>query len=299
MPVDANGIRADVVMAGESTIGRMNIGRPYEIYFGAVSNEIMVQIRNRLNISDRGNLELKPLVKQVTSLGATFINGIYDYIIGYFKIVNENQFIAYNAETDMSFRAEFVARVAADGVYIQLPTDIEKEMKEVVKEIESSPYKPVYGPVRYIGNSGKEVTTYYPVRVGTMYCILLEKTADDWSAVSSAKSQHFGILTPITKSDKYSSPIKESPVRIIGETEGRTYAAACGREAVAEMMDRSNNQSTHRMICTNIMRAKTPTNIPEAVDRSIVPLGNARPVQLLNSKTVSMGFVLDYVPESK
>ena len=96
--------------------------------------------------------------------------------------------------------------------------------------------------------------------------MLLDKIADDWSSVSSGKLQHFGVLAPMTKTEKFALPYRNSPVRTIGETEGRIFSGYCGREAIAEMMDRSNSPNTQRAVVWNILNSQNPTNIDKIVD---------------------------------
>jgi hypothetical protein len=129
--------------------------------------------------------------------------------------------------------------------------------------------------------------------------MLLEKIADDWSSVSSGKLQHFGILSPITKAEKFSYPYRNSPVRTIGETEGRIFASYCGREAIAEMMDRSNNPMTQRNVIWNILQSDKPTNIDSVVDRNYVSLGGSKPIQLIKHMFECAGFIPYYEPEDK
>ncbi len=88
--------------------------------------------------------------------------------------------------------------------------------------------------------------------------MLLEKIADSWSALSSGKLQHFGVLSPMTQSEKYAYPYRNSSVRTVGETEGRVYAAYSSRLNVAEVMDRNNNTLTHREVVKSIINADHP-----------------------------------------
>ena len=300
LPIDANGVRAEVVMAADSTISRMNIGRLYELYLGSVSNQIQHNVRKIIGLDMETKLSTKEITKYFNKLlvsNPADFETIYQYILGYYALVNEKQYQAYASVTDERVKLDHMVSVVDYGVIIYYPTDLEKEAKEIVKDIENIPYKPIYGGVTYSGNSGVVSTTAYPVRIGTLYMLLLEKIADDWSSVASGKQHHTGILTPVTKSDKYANSFRESPVRTIGETEGRIYAGYCGREAIAEMMDRNNNPETHRVLIKNILTADKPTDIDDAVDRDLVTLGNSKPIQLLRHLTECMGFKIKYEPE--
>ena len=165
-------------------------------------------------------------------------------------------------------------------IYLFLPTDNEPESMDIIRQLEKH-YRPTYGPVSYIGNSGKQVVTKNPVRIASLYIMLLEKIGDAWSAVSSGKLQAFGILSQLTKADKFSQPVRNQAVKGIGETEGRILVSYAGPLLVAELMDRNNNPTTHKEIVLNLLRAPVPTNIPNLVDRTKTPYGGAKPIQLV------------------
>ena len=109
-----------------------------------------------------------------------------------------------------------------------------------------------------------------------------------------SKLHHFGILTPMTKFEKYSLPHRNSPIRTMGETESRLYSSYCGIECVAEMMDRNNNPSTHREMVRNILEAEYPSNIDSTVDRTKIPFGNAKPLQLVKHIGFCYGWKFSY-----
>jgi hypothetical protein len=150
--------------------------------------------------------------------------------------------------------------------------------------------------VKYIGNSGKLRTTKYPVRIGSLYIIILEKTGDDWTAVSSGKLQNFGVLAPITNRDKYSQPTRNQAIRAFGETEIRIVAAYMGPQTTAEILDRNNSIVTHSQMLDSILMADNPSNIESAVDRTINPLGGARPLQLVKHIGECGGWRFVYEP---
>lgn len=294
MPVDATGLRADVVMDAGSTINRMNLGRLYEQYFGAAANNLTLNICKMLGIkhkTSRGDT-----FRQISKLNTNLQNEAYDLILGFYALLSETQYIFYRDGVSLEERIEHLIDVVSDGIYIFYPTNNPKMMDQVVIDIEQSIYRPPYGPVSYIGNSGKRVVTDQCFRIGPLYMMLLEKITDDWSSVSSGKLQHFGILSPTTKSEKYAHPFRNSPVRAIGETEGRIFAGYCGREAIAEMMDRNNNPITHRRIVKELLSSDHPTNIDKIVNRDDIPLGSSKPLQLVNHIAITSGWQPVYEP---
>ena len=288
MPVDSTGLRADIVMDAGSTINRMNIGRLYEQYFGAAANHLALVLCGMMGVQPK--LNRGDAFRHITSLSVDLQTQVYDHLLGFYALLSEQQYLFYRDGITLEERIEHLVDVVSDGIYIFYPTNNPKMMDQVVIDIENSSYRPPYGPVSYAGNSGQRVTTDQSFRIGPLYMMLLEKITDDWSSVSSGKLQHFGILSPTTRSEKYAHPFRNSPVRAIGETEGRIFAGYCGREAIAEMMDRNNNPITHRRIVWELLSADHPTNIDKIVDRNDIPLGSSKPLQLVRHISLTSGW---------
>lgn len=276
MPVDAEGNRAEVIMDGDSTIKRMNLGRLSEQYINATSRHVTNQVRKWM--SD-------------TLLDNTMSS--WEYLLSYYKAVSPRM---YEMLTSTSYKGTphtHVADVIRDGVYLFLPTDNPVEAPQIIRDLKDK--FPIHiGPVTYRGRSGRMVTTKNPVLIGGMYIMLLEKTGSDWSAVSSAKLQHFGLPSRLTNRDKHTAPGRNHPVRLLGEDEVRLFSATVGSDVAAEILEMSNNPTLHKHAMANILRADQPTNIENIVDRNVVPHGNARPLVFVRHMLESAGMAFEY-----
>lgn len=292
MPVDEHGNRADIVMDANSTVSRMNIGRMYEHYINAASRDTTKKIISMIN-ADPNDKRLYSKLLNIFESDKNQFFYIYNYLMGYYSICSPKMFKYFSSEIDEQGMFDHLYSVVKDGIYLYLPTDNEPESSDIVKQLEKH-YKPTYGPITYTGVSGNKVTTKAPVRISNLYIMLLEKIGDDWAAVSSGKLQHFGILSQLTKSDKYSQPTRNQAVRAIGETEGRIFISYCGQRLVAEIMDRNNNPLTHKHIVWNILDNKYPTNIGQIVDRKSIKLGGSKPLQLVSHIVETGGFRFSY-----
>lgn len=262
MPVDALGNRAEVIMDGDSTIKRMNIGRLYEIYINASGKEVTRNVREMIRDGSRES-HLKA----------------WDYILDFYKTVSPPMY-------ELTLRSgvdpiSHVKKFAKDGHYIYVPTNNPVRYDDVVEQL-AEKFPAVCGPVTYRGNSGRMVTTKHDVVIGGLHVLLLEKIGNTWNSVASPKLQHFGIPAKITNADKYASPGRHNPVRILGESEVRLVSAICGGETVAELIDQTNNPQAHKTIVTNILRADKPTAMKEVIDRQEVPRNGGRIVSLVN-----------------
>lgn len=253
MPVDKAGNRAELIMDGDSTIKRMNIARLYEHYINAASRDVTKRVVEMMQVG-----------------GGNAYTQAWDYLMGYYSTVSPRMaklLSKYNA-TDIK---KHVDSVVSEGIYLWIPTDNAIDPIEMVKEIRDK-YPPVFDKVTYAGG----VVTDRPVLIGSMYIMLLEKTGVDWSGVSSAKLQHFGIPAKVSSSDRFASPGKNQPVRILGEAEVRSINASVGSEVIADLLDQSNSPATHKYIVNKLLTTDKPTNIEEIVDRNDIPLGNSR-----------------------
>lgn len=286
MPVDAEGNRADIVMDGASTIARMNIGRCHEHYLGGSARDVAKSVRTRLGLA----APIGP--SHIHAVDPALVHDTYQWLMQYYNIISETQYQFYRALSPDE-QIDHLVDVVNRGIYLYIPTENPRDGLDTIRQLERF-HPSVYGPVSYVGNSGIRTMTERKIRIAPLYMMLLEKIADDWSAVSSAKLQHFGVLAPVNKSEKFSYPFRNSPVRTIGETEGRIFAGYCGRTAIAEMMDRSNNPVTQRNMVWNILSSETPTNIDHVVDRNYIPLGQGKNLGLVKHILACSGVRLVY-----
>lgn len=297
MPVDKNGNRADIVMDDNSVISRMNLGVLYRQYIGAALRDVSQEVRKMLNLPQMSHNKAIKAVGDLYKTNPELVLKAHNYALGFFKITSEDQYeFCKNLSPEQI--VEYTASAVAKGYYLYYPVENQKEPVDIIENIQAQ-YPPVYGPITYTDNSGRRVVTKKPIRIGPLHWMVLDKIADGWASVASGKLQHFGVLSPLSKHEKYSRPWHNSPVRTSGETECRIYAGYCGREAIAELMDRNNSPTTHEQVVKSIMSSVTPGNIDQAIDRSALPLGGAKPLQLIRHFSMCSGWRNVYVPENR
>jgi DNA-directed RNA polymerase beta subunit len=289
MPVDEAGNRAEVIMDSLATLNRMNLARSYEHYHGAAARDVSVEVRKLLGLSKGVSMERLEL------LDPQLIFAAHQYILRYYETISTRQFEFYR-DLPKEKIIEHVFDVVNEGIYPYMPTDNDKDPVETARIVEQK-FKPVYGPVSYVGNSGERHTTRDKVRIGPMYFMLLDKTATEWASTSTGRLQHFGVLTTMTKSEKFSSPWRNNPTRTIGESEARIYRAVTSPYVIAELLDRSNNPTTQKNIVQNLLMAEKPGNIDEVVDRDFISYGNSRSLQNVKHIMHCAGFTVAYKPE--
>lgn len=298
MPVDEHGNSADIVMDGFGTVSRMNYGRLYEQYINATSRDLLVKMRARLGIQvEAPGLEAK--LEAMEQADPAAINEVWDLLMGFFQIVSPNRMYKWFTEGLYTKpRTQYLASILPQkGIVLYWPPENEVEFPDVFRKIEADPrYRPLYGPVSYVGYSGRRVTTKNPVRIGSVYIIMLEKIADDWTAVASGKLQHFGVLSQITSWDKHTQPTRQQTVRTMGESEVRNWVSYAGPRVTADVLDRNNNPKTRRAVVDAILDADQPTNIEQVVDRKAIPYGGSKPLQLMRHMAICGGWDIHYQP---
>lgn len=296
MPVDENGVSADVVMAGEGTINRSNYGRFYEQYFNATSANVLNKLRAMLNVSAK-EPALRTKLEQLEATNPELMNKAWDYLMGFFFIMSPERMHKWFVTGAYKMpRTQYLSNILpGEAIVVYWPPENEREFPDAVRRIRANPdYRPPYGPVTYIGNSGRRIKTVNKVRIGHVYIIMLEKIADDWTGVASGKLQNFGVLSQITSWDKYSSPSRNQAIRSMGESEVRIWVSFPGPRVTADVLDRNNNPKTRRVVLNSILSAERPTDIEQVVDRRKVPYGGARPLQLMKHMGICQGWQLHY-----
>lgn len=294
MPVDEAGNRADIVMDPNSTISRMNLGRLNEQYINSARRDVAKKLRDLLGVT-KGDRDCEIKVAKLEQSNPEKVDIAWNYLMGYYQFVSPKMFVWFTSGEYQASRVRHLAEVCKKEIYNYLPPDNDPEFETIIAQLEQH-YRPTYGPVSYIGNSGVRVTTVDPVRIGSVYIMLLEKTADDWTAVSSGKTQHFGVLSQVTNADKFSQPTRQQAIRALGESEVRIYVSYVGPKTTADILDRNNNPATHRQILDSILSSDQPTNIDSAVDRKKVPLGGSKPLQLVKHVAECAGWRFRYAP---
>lgn len=297
MPVDKFGNRADVIFYGGSTISRMTVAQLHEQTIGATGRDVIKRLRRAYGFGDFEQLQYNDIFNTITNNGEGLAREQYEYLLGWYKIISTDTDYprALHYLTSKGRWIEHLAHVIEDGndpygTYIHIPPQSCVRMDEVITAIKDSKYMPEMSTVKFRWPDDTEYTeTVSPILIGPTYFLPLEKTATDWSGVSSSKVGHFGTTARLTQSDKYSKPGRETGTRTSGESEKRNLAKSMGGENLAHIADMNNNPVVHRVVCRTIITADQPTNIEEVVNREEYPLGGHRPLSFVKHMHLCSG----------
>lgn len=278
MPRDAFGNVAEIITDGKSIVKRMNPGVIYEQYVTAADRDMRKRV-----------LEM---IQQPT---AANVKKAWEYLLGFVRIVSPRMHRMLSSADYRGTPLSFMRGGSERGYDIYSPADNPIDVVQMLTQLREH-YRPNFSPVTYRAPSGEMVTTVEDVLIGTVYILLLEKTGGDYSSVDSAKLQHFGIPSKVSKSDKYSSPGRKTPTRTLGEAEVRSVSAFVGGDIVRETLEMSNSPRTHRHVIRNLMDSPTPSNVARIIDRTVIPEGGGRSLDLGRHQLFCSGVRLTYEP---
>jgi DNA-directed RNA polymerase beta subunit len=277
MPIDDYGRRAEIIMDPDSTINRMNIGRMYEQGTNWYSAMVLREIR---------------LMREADPKG--YVQQAWDLLMRYYQAASVRHFELFDdfvTEMDRRQHLEYILK-SQDGIHIWMPSDRIDAGAPAYHRLmrEFSHFEKT--PVTYVNRVGRTIRTKAPMMIGSMYIIVLEKNGDDWSAVSSPKLQHYGIPAMVNGDNKYSTPGREQPVKFTGESETRLLNAVMGGEATADIVDMPNMPAGQKLIVKKILSVDNPSAIPEVLDKSLVPPGSNRALQIIKHLLLCGGITL-------
>lgn len=292
MPVAANGLRADIIMDGTSTINRMNWSRTYEQYLNGVKYDIELRCLNMLGL-DKQSADFD-IEKKVMNAPHKLINQIADYINSYHDIVSPKQG-AWMRNLSFEKKRQYILDALTGFLVDYHPSETDIDDVKMLQEIEAK-FHPTFDKIKYHNDDGSVEYSNHPVRIGSMYFMLLNKTGNDWSAVANAKTQQNGIISYTSNKDKHATPTKKQAIRFMGESEVRVLLSHAGGYFTADIHDRSNNPTVKKEIVRNLLTTDKPGALVSAIDRNKYPLGYSKPLQILNHLFSCAGFKLEYKP---
>lgn len=282
MPIDQWGNRADFIQDPDGTNRRMNLGRIYQHDFKAAFREVGLNF-----------------VKMWQDKSPESTQRAWKYLLRFYEIISpkwadlaRNRYDADPLQHLMRVE-RFVLKYKS--LRIWMPVDNPISYYDAWLQIAKECPVPV-GPVTYRApGMPVKVTTIDPVLIAPMYLMLLEKIGNDWSAVASAKVQHFDIPAKVSSMDKNTNPGKQSACRITGEGEVRClYSFTGGGEVVAELFDQNTNRMSHSLLTRTILSAALPTNINFVIDRKAHPRQGGRVNEYLTHTLECGGIKFSY-----
>ena len=270
MPVDANGIRAELLMDPKGTPSRMNLGSKPEGYLMSVVYLVGNMIKEmRFNNEDA-----------------------FTYMTNFVKLINPSSYEAYMSLSTRD-REKVMKEIDASGFHALLPIDGEIDPFTAMLNVSNSEYALDESYVDIPLEDGTTVRSYNKAYVETQYLFLPNKDANSWLSVASSYLNVKGVPVAPSRLQREKLPWNATPVKGASETESRFIPYYAGVEALAEIRDRNLNNVSFMAIYENILKANKPTDIETVIDRNEYPLGNENVLKLTESLLASTGLEFD------
>ena len=274
------------VVTTHLNITRMNPSNLYEQYFSAMSRRIKKLTMDEVDkyggpevISDQDVAKIYPIV----------LEGV--------KAFGTEQYDSY-LQANIEEQLEIVKEVYYKECYIYYKVSSKKKPYEVIEDVKGTIYEPIKARFKINGDSsGENDWSKSKLLIAPQYIILLAKTPESYLATSSAKTNHYDLPVSVGPKIRQNIPYRNSPVKILSETETRLYGAYVSRKGLAEMKDRANSVTSHRLVYEKILSSDRPTDIDALIDRNEHPFGTDKSLEIVESILNASGIDLEYVPE--
>jgi hypothetical protein len=281
--------KADIIMDPSSIPSRMNVARLYEQYFNAMSRHTKNLVIKHLNSKSDG------IAQPLKNYTDEIVFEAFDIVVGLLKILGTEQYDTYSSFQwkDIDSVRYLLQEIVDKELFIYYKISSPKKPYQVVLEAMDTMYHPEMGSVLYMDNGAIKVTKD-AMFIAPMYFILLAKTADNFLSTASAKTNHYALPIGVGNKARNNLPWRNSPVKILSETESRLYVSYVSRLALGELKDRGNSIPTHVHIYNKILTAPNPTNIDRLVDRNVCPYGNDSALEIVNNIFNAAGIDITY-----
>lgn len=247
MPVDEQGVRADIVIDPGATIKRMNLGQLAESALNRVSEFVK---------------------RKLTEVYATDPKAAAYMLLDYYNDVNPNYANLIRSIKDTDHKLiQHVAEAIADKIYLNVPPFLETTYQDdfftKLQEKWNVPVSRVtYTLLSEDGDKRYTYTSEEPVCIGSKYLMLLCKLPEP-SSPGVARLSHTGAPIKDPSSEKRQSSISRSPVRM-GEDELRNRAMDVDTKIDTRFMALQSGSPLGVAVATEtLMTAEHPTAIYE------------------------------------
>ena len=262
MPIDDNGMRAGLVIDPTSSIARMTSGPIYEQAINRVSEFVR---------------------RKIEALYPTDPPAAAAMLFDYYNDINPNYAAAVRqAKSTPQEVYAHVEDCINDKIHLWIPCGLKTIGLELIQKLKNKwdvPITPVtFTQLDMDGNKIGTFRTKKPVCIGSKYLLLLSKLPEPSSACVSHINQYNVPMKP-RPSDKHKYPIRCSPIKFIGEDEGRIVGMDL--EDIAELVRIMCLQATSRIGVDAVVDTLLTSEFPTRILR--IPLTNT---ELMNSSTV-------------
>lgn len=205
MPIDEQGIRADICIDPMSVIKRTNVSQMHEQYINRTLKWVSMGLSSLPNNDDRFN---------------RIVEVLDDINPEYAKLIRRT----HRSE---QLKINYVNESMDNTIRVCIPPTMNNVNEDLIIKLDEkykTPISPVTFTITASDGTKRKVTTKSPVCIGSKYIYLLSKYPKPIApGIGHVNQYHF----PVSSSNKDKSPIGSTPVRF-GESESRIFATAIG-----------------------------------------------------------------------
>lgn len=241
MPITADGIRADILISGESPFNRLNDGQYTEQFINYVSEVVRSRIKNMP------------------------VNEAYDYVLRYVNLVRPI-YGEYLESVTRDNKEEFIEAVHENGIYFIIPpfckNIVPATLKRIAEELDIRHQKISYASYDKHGNRVVHEIEE-PGIIGSKYIYLLGKIPiDSVNCIEYGYVSQFGLpIKPGSRTIKTQSLIGSTPCRY-GEDETMILCMSTKAETVKRMYGiYATSSEAANMLQYELLTAPNPSNI--------------------------------------
>ena len=265
MPVDDNGIRADIIMTPPSMVNRMNPAQAMEQFWNRAAVQVMRNVRTNILGVDRDAVcddwhSVPEVQKNFKKIYAYIVGFFNDFRPAYAKFIDE-------CHPSDKLKFEFVCACLEEGLYLvnayrvpNTPEDILKVTKKY--GIEKTPV--TYKVVDKETGELRTIRTELPMLIGSKYLMELGKLPE--AAISAVAvghvSQHETPIKPKSKHIKSQNVIGSTPMKF-GEDETCITCMSVGPKAVARFYGSyATSPEVVKQLAEMLLKEPSPSAIP-------------------------------------
>lgn len=243
MPVDAYGIRADVIACPTGAFNRLNPQQMYEQYIGRVAQAVR---KHALSLTD--------------TVAA------YAYVLNFFRMLSPTYAsIVESHVTSPTAMEEFMVDLEQRGIHYVIPPYTKNRLIQLVPKLHA-----IYGmdatPVEFDvpkqDGTLQHVRTINPVMIGPKYMVLLCKIpGDDLMAQEASFVNQHRLPVKIHGPTKDTQAVGRTPVRL-GEDETMLLSMSVGPEAVVRLLGvQASSPKAFLQLAHELLTVDKPTQL--------------------------------------
>lgn len=243
MPVDAYGVRADIVACPTGAFNRLNPSQFYEQYINRVAYFVR---KHALSLSD-------------TKAG-------YEYVLNFFRMLSPTYAAIVESQvTNKAAMEQFMLDLERRGIHYVIPPFTTNRLKDLIPKLKAVYHvdkTPVEFDIPKRDGSLEHIRTRNPIMIGSKYVVVLGKIpGDDLTAQEASFVNQHQLPVKIHGSLKDMQSVGRTPIRI-GEDETMLTTMSVGPEVIVRLLGvHATSSAAFLKLAQSLLTADKPTQL--------------------------------------